>query len=903
MAVVWQNSFDGVPLSLVSEDLDGPGTSGEWGDPIVDLRNSADVSHVRYGDRAFHGRSSLMLGADDAFSGNHGDVQLTEALTEWSVSFYLYRTGDGWFRFLQDGRVNVTDLYLDFDSGAHFVGWDELDSEATDQMPDRWVRIEASQGADEVTWRFWWTDPDSTGTPDYEFTVEASATGGYLFVQGGGSEADHPPAYIDSVQVGEGEWIGPWPAEDHEGTAEVPSHGAASAQGIKNTGTPVHLVSEAGLTVTGGRSGSSTVSLAAETDLAAHGHKTTTGALGLSAVGHVQAEGTGVPVTTARLQARARLRAAGRKSAEATGEVRGQGAASAQGYAPPHHTGTADVAASATVSAPGTKHATGRGGVVAETSVSGQGHQPEHHTGTAHVGAHTDVRGEGTGLVEGEGMARLQATAAVRAAGHKTIAGTARLSGRAELHTRVPPPMVMGQITIRLELGINGRWVDVTEDVPGQQIQITRGRQDEASQADPAEMTLELDNPHGDYTPRRPQSPHYPHIRQGTPIRLAVWWQDEWHVRFAGEVAEWSPTWPYGDLSVPERGLPGEARVSVTASGVLRRLGQGQAELGSALRRFIMSHRPFVYWPLDVGEDSRQADPVLGAGPMRSQSAQGAFYGDQPSWGRGELAPWLEQVVLFDTDRGRITSRAPLHSGNGWVADWVRSGAGGIDTVTLRDVGAGTDESPRVQWHIGTDPTVQPREALVSVSVFSDSGASTTMLARLPNAVMFARGVHHMRFSVVPTSGGGSAWALLVDGAELASGTQTGISYAPIGGSTTEWWVPDDGISEEHAMGHLAFYDADQAPEAGAVVRAVNGYRGETSGRRIERLCSEEGIGFVAHGDMDDCQILGPQYPKPVLELLQEAAEADDGLLYEAREAIAIAYRSGRSQYNQGVTT
>lgn len=82
MAVVWQNSFDGVPLSLVSEDLDGPGTSGEWGDPIVDLRNSADVSHVRYGDRAFHGRSSLMLGADDAFSGNHGDVQLTEALTE-----------------------------------------------------------------------------------------------------------------------------------------------------------------------------------------------------------------------------------------------------------------------------------------------------------------------------------------------------------------------------------------------------------------------------------------------------------------------------------------------------------------------------------------------------------------------------------------------------------------------------------------------------------------------------------------------------------------------------------------------------------------------------------------------------------------------------------------------------
>jgi len=208
--VIWRNSFDGVPGTVVSNDLGGPGTSGDWGDPIVNLRNTADVSRVRYGDRAWHGRSSLMLGDDEAVSGNHGDVRLVDLSGEFSVSFYLFRTGDGWFRFLQDDKVNISDLYLDYGSGTHFVGWTEIPDEVTDELRDRWVRVEGSQRSDSMTWRFWWDDPESTDDPDFEITVESDSSGGYLFVQGGGSEAEHPPAYIDSVRVGEGEWLGPW---------------------------------------------------------------------------------------------------------------------------------------------------------------------------------------------------------------------------------------------------------------------------------------------------------------------------------------------------------------------------------------------------------------------------------------------------------------------------------------------------------------------------------------------------------------------------------------------------------------------------------------------------------------------------------------------------------------------
>lgn len=399
--VVWQNSFDGETLTLVSEDLDGPGTSGEWGDPIVNLRNSADVSHVRYGDRAYGGRASLMLGSDAAESGNHGDVQLTQPVGEWSVSFYMYRTGGGWIRFLQDGRVNVSDLYLDYASGAHFVGWTELDTAATDQMHDRWVRCEASQGAEECTWRLWWAEPDSTGTPDYEITVESAATTGYLFVQGGGSEAEHPPAYIDQVRVGEGEWLGPWP------THQV-------------------LTAQASLDVSSGAQ--------VRADLAGDGI---------------------VAVDSLPLSSSAQIRRGGRM--DATAEL--------------------PVAASSGI--------------------------------TRHAGV--DAIGE---------LGELGAGAQIRRGGRFGASASLPLSSTARMRSQFRPTFPP---RITTELRLDGEWVDISGDVRATEpLVITRGRADEASQADPSTCALLLDNRAGRYSPHNPLSPYYGKLGRNTPIRVRV---------------------------------------------------------------------------------------------------------------------------------------------------------------------------------------------------------------------------------------------------------------------------------------------------------------------------------------------------------------------------------------------
>lgn len=66
-------------------------------------------------------------------------------------------------------------------------------------------------------------------------------------------------------------------------------------------------------------------------------------------------------------------------------------------------------------------------------------------------------------------------------------------------------------------------WTDVSEDLdPETQIQISRGRSDEAGQTSPASTAPRLLNNTSDYTPDHPAGAHYPFIQQGVPARLSL---------------------------------------------------------------------------------------------------------------------------------------------------------------------------------------------------------------------------------------------------------------------------------------------------------------------------------------------------------------------------------------------
>src|SRR5690606_9613923 len=79
---------------------------------------------------------------------------------------------------------------------------------------------------------------------------------------------------------------------------------------------------------------------------------------------------------------------------------------------------------------------------------------------------------------------------------------------------------------------------------------------------------------------------------------------------------------------------------------------------------------------------------------------------------------------------------------------------------------------------------------------------------------------------------------------------------------------------------------------------AIDGYRGERAGRRIQRLCAEEDIPFYAVGDLDDTPFMGPQPITEFLDALRDAENVDIGFLYEPRDQLGLSYRTRASLQN-----
>ena len=159
------------------------------------------------------------------------------------------------------------------------------------------------------------------------------------------------------------------------------------------------------------------------------------------------------------------------------------------------------------------------------------------------------------------------------------------------------PANVLGLL---IELNVGGVWTDITGYVYQRSpITITRGRPDESSTVNPSVCTLTLNNRDGRFSSRNPSGPYYGKIGRNAQLRIRA--QDNWvppygmAYRFWGEISAWPQGWdPTG----------ADVYVMITASGVLRRFGQG-AIIGAALDRFYSrlsdNTVPVGWWPCEDG--------------------------------------------------------------------------------------------------------------------------------------------------------------------------------------------------------------------------------------------------------------------------------------------------------------
>ncbi|WP_127201728.1 hypothetical protein [Streptomyces sp. Z26] len=448
-----------------------------------------------------------------------------------------------------------------------------------------------------------------------------------------------------------------------------------------------------------------------------------------------------------------------------------------------------------------------------------------------------------------------------------------------------------------VELQLGGSWMDITPHVYARDpIKIERGRRDEGSRADPAVCTLTINNRDGRYSPRNPRSPYYGLLGRNSPVRVYVLLPGGVSYRFVGEVSAWPSRWaPSGaDVWIP-----------VQAAGILRRLGQGAQPLRDALRRHIEASvpRPLAYWPLTDGEYAIQGSEVIsGAQPARTLGPAGSYYQGQVEWGKGELAPWMDAAVgLPPASRGNLTvgvNPAPAAT-DGWSVDIVRSGLGSQLVVEMWDTAPRISLDPQICWSlvVGIDGDTSMRLVL---GAYDEASSSSMTLALVNVPALYTPGPHHIRLTVTPAPGDDAAWSVMLDGAVVASGV-TWPLVRPLAKINTYWVTVtgDGGDTGPLAIGHLTYW-GPQTPPAADTWRAVRGHAGERAGRRIERLCAEQGVPLQVTGSLDDTPAMGPQRPATFLDLLATAEDVDGGTLGEARDELALAYRTRTSRYNQG---
>jgi hypothetical protein len=350
--------------------------------------------------------------------------------------------------------------------------------------------------------------------------------------------------------------------------------------------------------------------------------------------------------------------------------------------------------------------------------------------------------------------------------------------------------------------------------------------------------------------------------------------------RFRGELTSLPPSWsPSGD----------DVWTSCTAQGILRRLGSGSNPLQSALRRRIPTYSPLAYWPLEDGQFSNQAaSPIAGVRPAMTTNFNFAQDSSLPS-----SSP-LPQISSQAGDAAFFQGTVPAPSTTwvnttGWLARWMYK----LDTppTTYRTFMRVFSTGTITEWQIqsrnnssqivglnSTGDTVFSQPVGTGLDLFGQWNDVTLSAAQVGTGITWR--VDWLDVGGIPGGIGGTVPSQTL-------GRITSI-LAPSSG-----WNPDlDGMT----LGHIsAWQGTDRTPYNNAETAWI----GELTPARMFRLAYEQGTPITLRGNLTECEPVGYQFPESFLQLEQEAADADDGLLLESRRRLGLLYVAKDRLYNQ----
>jgi hypothetical protein len=351
------------------------------------------------------------------------------------------------------------------------------------------------------------------------------------------------------------------------------------------------------------------------------------------------------------------------------------------------------------------------------------------------------------------------------------------------------------------------------------------------------------------------------------------------------EVPSWPARWgPSGQL----------VTATLNGAGILRRLRQGASALDSTLRRRVASADHLLgYWPMEDGQDSTQAASGLPGG--RPATATGLTWASDSSLGGSSALP------VVDDDGALLTATTAATTATGWHVECVYKlptlPASLTAILRVRITGAAIHEA-----------VVSASTSAIRIEAFDSTGASLAHFDfTTAKAIADFAGQWNRLIVTVADDGGGTcrviaAWPSIADSTWWAAMTTctSGLGRVP---SVVGPWSPAlTGL----AIGHLAVFDVHATWDGTTLTfgttiydNADSGFDGESVAQRVSRLCTEEGVPLSTPYGVAAPDRMGPQRANTLLNLLQEAADADVGVLYELRDDVALGYRTRASLYNQ----
>lgn len=328
----------------------------------------------------------------------------------------------------------------------------------------------------------------------------------------------------------------------------------------------------------------------------------------------------------------------------------------------------------------------------------------------------------------------------------------------------------------------------------------------------------------------------------------------------------------------------GDMRTNVEAGAIRRRLSVGEQPLQTAFRRYITRGESPVtivdYWPMDQdGTSDRRAINLLGGPDARfirgPVSGLGAF-----EYGFTTSVPAIPRAAQLSTD-GRLAmpiNAAKFSTANGFGIMWLQKvGSGCRATVTVD-----LDDTSQLQLVFDAGAVNLMRNA---VSIFTasipEAGTDTSW---------------HMIGVGTQQSGGNIKYGLSIDERNSES-TVAGTTARP-----TQLAVFADAANNSTIQlcqvttmaGYLYVFPGGDFNYT--ILRNVClGRPDEHAGNRFTRLCLEEGIPSALIGAASDTPAMGPQTPQPVMKLIDECVDVDQGSAFDPCGSLGLGMRTHRS--------